>query len=86
MIAIGKAMLLAYDVADRLNDLGDGMYTASYENGEVLSVQPDGTFQRRPAGTSGAYERATLVPQGLIYCPDGQHAYLVPYAARVPHD
>lgn len=86
MIAIGKATLLPYNVADHLNDVGDGMFTVSYPNGDVLSVQPDGTFQRRAAGTSGIYERATLVPQGLIYCPDGEHAYLVPYAAKVPHD
>jgi hypothetical protein len=84
MIAIGKALLLTYDVADRLNQEPDGTFTVSYANGEVLSVQPDGRFERRPAGANGIYERATLVSQGLIYCPDGQHAYLVPYANRVP--
>lgn len=83
MIAIGKAVLLPYDVAE-LNDLGNGMYTVSYSNGEVLSVQPDGRFERRPAGAAGSYEVATMDVKGLIYCPDGQRAYLVPVAMKVP--
>jgi len=84
MIAISKAVLMPYDVADHTNPQDDGTVTVSYQNGEVLSVQPDGSFQRRPEGTNGIYERGMPTPQGLIYCPDGAHAWLVPWAPKVP--
>jgi hypothetical protein len=39
--------------------------------GEVLSVQPNGTTQTRPAGTFGAYEVAERDGKLRIYTPNG---------------
>ncbi len=39
--------------------------------GDVLSVQPDGSFQTRPAGTAGPFERAVIQGTGLVYRPLG---------------
>lgn len=50
-------------------------------SGLVLSCQPDGTLQTRPAGTAAAYESATQQNGLLIYCPiAGGPCFAVPYA------
>jgi hypothetical protein len=77
MIAIGGQPLLSYTVIASLNPQPDGKVTASYQDGTVLSCQPNGTFERRPAGTNGAWECATQTAQGLVYEFD-HVAYLVP--------
>lgn len=40
-------------------------------SGEVLSIQPDGSQQTRPAGTYGAYEVAERDGKLRIYTPGG---------------
>jgi|SRR6266850_95681 len=55
--------------------------------GDVLSVQPNGQLQTRPAGTTGSFERAVVTAAGLVYRPigpDGQ-TYLVPYVTDAPN-
>ena len=37
-----------------------GLYVIVLGNGEVLSVQPNGSFQTRPPSTQGSYEVCTL--------------------------
>lgn len=87
---------------DLLVDLGDGDYTATVgtlfgllrddgtpnQAGDVLSVQPGGEWQTRPAGTTGAFERAKLVAAGLVYRPKGPEAptYLVPLVTVWPNE
>lgn len=46
-------------------------------DGDVLSVQPDGTFQGRVAGTAGVWEKARREGVVLIYSPDGTEQILV---------
>mgnify|MGYP003652358448 CR=1 FL=1 len=42
------------------NALGGGVYTLSNPDGTVVSCQPSGVLQTRPAGTQGPWERCTL--------------------------
>ena len=54
--------------------------------GDVLSVQPDGSFQTRPAGTEGPFERAVIQGTGLVYRPlsDGR-AFFIGLALNYPN-
>lgn len=45
----------------------DGGVVISTASGEVLSVQPDGSYQTRPSGTAGPYEVAERDGKDLIY-------------------
>lgn len=78
MIALANAPIVQYTVIASLNQLGNGKVTASASDGLVFSMQPDGRFEMRPAGTAGPYEQASQTAQGLLYAPDGVSAYLVP--------
>ena len=68
---------------------GDALVTVTYPAGTttVLSVQPDGRIETRPAGANGPYERAVLKSDRLIYAPVGPAGavYLVPYADTLPN-
>lgn len=44
----------------KLNKQDDGTVTFSYDDGSVLSVQPNGDWQQRPSGSNGQYEKATI--------------------------
>jgi hypothetical protein len=63
--------------------------TVAYPAGAttVLSVQPDGTMETRPAGSAGPYETALLAGDRLVYAPTGLGGavYLLPYAAEIPN-
>lgn len=88
MSAIGTTSIVADLIpAGTLNPQPDGSVTltinASTE--EVLSVQPDGSFQTRPKGTAGAYERANLAGNVLVYCPDGKRPYAFPFFPDCPN-
>lgn len=75
-IAIGTAPLTPIRLADHLNQQADnGTVTVSLTDGTVLSIQPDGSQQTRPAGTAGPWEIARINGNVLIYSPDGN-----PYA------
>lgn len=70
-----------------LNPQAGGLYTLTINgsNGDVLSVQPDGTWQPRPAGTAGPYELCGLNGNSLVYCPVGTSKFVYPYFASVPN-
>jgi autotransporter adhesin len=59
------------------NAVDGGKVTLSTADGSVLSVQPDGSFETRPAGTAGPYETAVDGGNTLVYCPDSVHVYVV---------
>jgi hypothetical protein len=63
--------------------------TVAYPAGAstVLSVQPDGSMETRPAGSAGPYETALLAGDRLVYAPTGAGGtvYLLPYAAEIPN-
>lgn len=63
--------------------------TVAYPAGAstVLSVQPDGSMETRPAGSAGPYETAILAGDRLVYAPTGVEGavYLLPYAAEIPN-
>ena len=44
-----------------------GKYTASYPDGQVLSMQPNGSKEKRPHDTDGPYERCTPSGNLLVY-------------------
>ena len=59
-----------------LESKGSGAFVATFvADSVVLSIQPDGRLETRPAGTDGPYElvRATSQPEGLdiLYREDG---------------
>lgn len=53
-----------------------GGVTVVNPDGTVLSVQPDGRFESRPAGTAGSYEVAIVDGSDLVYNPGTP--YVVP--------
>lgn len=59
-----------------LNTVGGGV-TVSGPDGAVLSVQPGGSYEPRPAGTAGPYEVAQRDGDKLVFCPDGVNYYVV---------
>lgn len=90
MSAIGKTNVLppsSLQAAGSLNPQSNGFFTLTISNtdGAVLSVQPDGSWQTRPAGTAGPYELCGLNGNTLVYCPDGKNIYTVPFYASVPN-
>src|SRR5262249_9908960 len=73
-----------------LNDCGNGEYTATVgacglprddgtpsQDGDVLSIQPDGSAQTRPAGASGPFERLVKTSGGAVYRPYGKGSVTV---------
>lgn len=55
----------------------EGGVVVTNPDSTVLSVQPGGQYESRPAGTAGPYEVAQDAGAAVIYCPDGVHYYAV---------
>ncbi len=55
--------------------------------GDVYSIQPNGEIQARPAGTTGAWERARVNGSKLAFAPSGGAgtAYILPFTASIPN-
>jgi hypothetical protein len=56
----------------------DGRVVVTLPSGEVLSIQPDGSYGTRPAGTTGPYEVARQVGEKLVFHPVVDATYVVP--------
>jgi hypothetical protein len=54
-----------------LNQVDGNRYTVSTADGSVLSVQPNGDYQTRAAGTTGEYEVGERDGNLLIFTPGG---------------
>lgn len=69
-----------------LNAQPNGLYTLVVDNstGAVLSVQPDGSWQERPAGTAGPFELCALNGNALVFNPNKQ-PFAYAYFASVPN-
>jgi hypothetical protein len=85
---------------DKCVDAGDGYVLATIDDhpdvkrsdgspaqvGDVMSVQPDGTIQARPAGSRGAYELAKPSGNWLVYRPiNGGRCWWHPLATEWPN-
>lgn len=81
--AIGILPLANLMVIDHTNDLGNGTVTLTRTDGLVVSCQPGGVLQTRPAGTAGPYETAVIDGSLVTYCPDGVTAYTFSFASKV---
>ena len=68
-LAIGAEPLTPLVEIDHLASQPGGQVTAVFADGSVLSVQPDGTQQKRPAGTAGPYELAKVSGTVIVYRP-----------------
>jgi len=84
MIAYGTTPLTPMKLAQTLNQQSNGQFTVSLADGKVLSCQPDGHFETRPAGTAGAYELCTVNGGYLTFNPAGT-PYTFAYVASVPN-
>lgn len=70
MIGISTTPILTLRLASQLLAQPDGKtFTVSLPNGEVLSCQPDGSLQTRPAGANGDYELCTVNGSYLTFYP-----------------
>jgi hypothetical protein len=84
MIGIGREAVVVLDAAT-MNPQPDGRVTVTRRNGQVLSVQPDGTFEDRPPGSVGPFEVAIVDGNHLVYCPDGMTVYAIPFVQTIPN-
>lgn len=65
-VAVGRETIDSRDMM-HANALPNGKFTLSRGDGQVLSMQPDGTRQWRPAGTAGPYEQCSIEGDKAIY-------------------
>ena len=83
----GSGSISNWVIASSLNPQPDGTVTLTINpsNGDVLSVQVDGSWQTRPRGTAGPYEKAGINGNILVYCPDDNHIYPYLFLETVPN-
>lgn len=66
---VTKEFLFEVVKIKKLYLLENGRVTVILPNDEVMSVQPEGQVETRPAGTQGAWEQAELCGDLLIFTP-----------------
>lgn len=84
MMAVSRAPIVEMVEVTSLNEQPDGTVTVSFTGGSVMSVQPDGTVQVRPAFTHGPYEKAVRDGNLLIFHPVVGGAYAFAFVERIP--
>ncbi len=84
MIAYGTTPLTPLKPASQLLAQPNGQFTVGLTDGTVLSCQPDGSFQTRPAGTAGPYELCTVNGGYLTFNPNGV-PFTFAFVASVPN-
>jgi hypothetical protein len=72
---ISKEFLFEVVRVQKLNPQPDGTVTVTLESGLVMSVQPDGNVETRPAGSAGQYEKAIQKDNILIFSPSKSYAF-----------
>lgn len=71
---------------NQLNDVGNGEFTVTIGPfGAVLSVNPQGGLETRPAGTTGPWERCKIQGNCLIFRPSGERTFFVGLANDWPN-
>lgn len=65
-------------------DLDNGAGSRPAIDGDVISVQPDGSIRARPSGTNGAYEQVALNGGCAAFNPVGKRAFVFGYQPTVP--
>ena len=72
-------------VLTAMHDQGDGTFTAEH-NGQVVSCQPDGSIQFRPAGTAGPWEKfVKLDAKTILFSPEGTVGYAFAFVQGMPN-
>ena len=79
-----KPLDITFIARERLNKGPNGTAIVVNGDGTVVSVQPDGSVQSRPAGTAGPYETATVVGDKLVY-HSGGHIYAFALLSSIPN-
>ena len=80
MIAFAAQPILTLTLGDLIPSPIPGRVAVVWPSGSdtVLSVQPDGSYQKRPKGSIGPWESAVQKGDKLVFQPDG-HIYVVPF-------
>jgi hypothetical protein len=74
----------------QINILEGDFVTVTYPVGAdtVMSVQPGGEVETRPANSHGPYETGLKRPDRIIFAPLGRagNVYLVPFTETIPNE
>ena len=79
-----KPLDITFIARERLNKGPNGTAIVVNSDGTIVSVQPDGSIQSRPAGTAGPYETAKIDGNKLVY-HSGGHIYAFALLNEVPN-
>ena len=71
MLGLSTASIATFEVYVTAVPFADGSSTLVAPDGRVVSCQPDGRLEWRPAGTDGVYERCTLKGGLARFNPQG---------------
>lgn len=72
MKAFGSINAGPWALVEQLGSGTSGKSRLAYPDGLVVSVQPDGSLETRPAGTDGAWEQCTIDGGIAVYAGTGK--------------